>query len=137
MRNSISHILFVATIVSFQQLPRSCITGQCHRYGFNHNFKLCFLLPLKLIILLIAIDVTANFIETPSPMAIEVMEMDAVFRCRHQRIEADISWLMNGTSSGFYLEILVWGGRGHGTFTHSPLLQTIKYQLDTVQEVSV
>ena len=28
---------------------------------------------------------------------------------------------------GFYLEILVWGGRGRGTFTHSPLLQTIKY----------
>ena len=28
--------------------------------------------------------------------------------------------------AGFYLEILVWGGRGCGTFTHSPLLQTIK-----------
>ena len=30
---------------------------------------------------------------------------------------------------GFYLEILVWGGRGHGTFTHSPLLQTINMYL--------
>ena len=27
--------------------------------------------------------------------------------------------------TGFYLEILVWGGRGRGTFTHSPLLQTL------------
>ena len=28
-------------------------------------------------------------------------------------------------TTGFYLEILVWGGRGHGTFTHSSLFQTI------------
>ena len=40
-----------------------------------------------------------NFIEIPSSVTIEVesgVEIDAVFRCRHQCIEAVISWLMNG-----------------------------------------
>ena len=31
--------------------------------------------------------------------------------------------------AGFYLEILVWGGRGHGTFMRSPLPQTINRYL--------
>ena len=57
---------------------------------------------MRLIILLLAIGVTGNFIEIPSSVTIEAensMEMDAVFRCRHQRIEAGISWLINGSSS--------------------------------------
>ena len=45
---------------------------------------------------------TGNFIEIPSFVTIEVengVEMDALFRCRHQCIEAVISWLINGSSS--------------------------------------
>ena len=52
------------------------------------------------------VDVTGSFIETPSPVAIEVVEMDAVFRCRHQRMEADITWLMNGTSSKEHRDVV-------------------------------
>ena len=49
-----------------------------------------------------------NFIEIPSFVTIEVengVDMDAVFRCRHRRIEAGISWLMNGTSSRLYRDV--------------------------------
>ena len=45
---------------------------------------------------------TGNFVEIPSSVTIELesgVEMDAVFRCRHQRMNAVISWLMNGSSS--------------------------------------
>ena len=52
------------------------------------------------------VDVTRSFIETPSPVAIEVVEMNAVFRCRHQHLEAGISWLMNGTSSKRYPDVV-------------------------------
>ena len=34
------------------------------------------------------------------------MEMDAVFRCRHQRIDAVISWLINGSSSRLYCDVV-------------------------------
>ena len=55
------------------------------------------------------VDVTGNFIETPSPVVIEVengVEMDAVFKCRHQRIDAAISWLMNGSSSKLHRDVV-------------------------------
>ncbi len=51
---------------------------------------------------------TGNFIEIPSPVTIEVengVEMDAVFRCRHQRVDAQIGWLINGSSSRLYPDI--------------------------------
>ena len=32
--------------------------------------------------------------------------MDAVFRCRHQRVDAAISWLINGSSSRLYLDVV-------------------------------
>ena len=43
-----------------------------------------------------------NFIEIPTSVTIEVengVEMDAMFRCRHQRVDAVISWQINGSSS--------------------------------------
>ena len=52
---------------------------------------------------------TGNFIEIPSSVTIEVengVEMDAVFRCRHQRIDAVISWLINGSSSRLYRDVV-------------------------------
>ena len=68
------------------------------------------LLPLKLIIILsLAIGVTGNFIEIPSPVIIEVengVEVNAVFRCRHQRLDAQIGWLMNGSSSRLYRDVM-------------------------------
>ena len=45
---------------------------------------------------------TGNFIEIPSPVTIELengVEMDAVFRCRHERLYAQIGWLINGSIS--------------------------------------
>ena len=45
---------------------------------------------------------TGNFMEIPSSVTTEVengVEMDAVFRCRHQHIDAGISWLINGSFS--------------------------------------
>ena len=59
--------------------------------------------------ILLAIGVTGNFIEIPSPVTIEVengVEKNAVFRCRHQRIEAGISWQMNGSFSGLYCDVV-------------------------------
>ena len=53
--------------------------------------------------------VGGNFIEIPFPVTIEVensVEMDAVFRCRHQRIDAVISWLMDGKSSKLYPDVV-------------------------------
>ena len=42
-------------------------------------------------------------------MTVEVengVEMDAVFRCRHQRIEAEINWLINGSLSSVYRDVV-------------------------------
>ena len=52
---------------------------------------------------------TGNFVEIPSPVTIEVengVEKNAVFRCRHQRIDARISWLINGSSSRLYPDVV-------------------------------
>ena len=52
---------------------------------------------------------TANFIEIPSSVAIEVengVEMDAVFRCRHDRLDAQIGWLINGSFSVIYPDVV-------------------------------
>ena len=53
---------------------------------------------------------TGNFIEIPSPVTIEVengVEMDAaVFRCRHQCIDAGINWLINGSFSRLYPDVV-------------------------------
>ena len=52
---------------------------------------------------------TGNFIEIPSSVTIEVengVEVDAVFRCRHQRIEAGIHWLINGSLSILYPDVV-------------------------------
>ena len=67
------------------------------------------LLPLRLIILFIAVGTIGNFIEIPSSVTIEVengVEVDAVFRCRHDRHDAQIGWLINGTFSGFYPDVV-------------------------------
>ena len=51
---------------------------------------------------------TGNFIESPS-VTIEVKdggEMDAVFRCRHQRVDARISWQINGSFSRQYHDVV-------------------------------
>ena len=61
------------------------------------------------LIIIILLGATENFIEIPSPVTIEVengVEIDAVFRRRHQRIDAVISWLINGSFSGLYLDVL-------------------------------
>ena len=42
-------------------------------------------------------------------MTIEVengVERDAVFRCRHQRIDSSISWQINGSSSRLYPDVV-------------------------------
>ena len=44
----------------------------------------------------------SGFAEPPSSVTIEVVEGDAAFRCRHQRRDALIGWLMNGSSSRLY-----------------------------------
>ena len=52
---------------------------------------------------------TGNFIEIPSSMTIEIengVEMDAVFRCHHGRLDAHISWLINGSSSRLYRDVV-------------------------------
>ena len=52
---------------------------------------------------------TENFIETPSPVVIEVengVEMDALFRCHHQRMDAQIDWLINGSSSRLHRDVV-------------------------------
>jgi hypothetical protein len=54
------------------------------------------------------IGVAGNFIEIPSPITTEIendVEKDAVFRCRHQRKEAVISWLINGSSSRIFPDV--------------------------------
>ena len=52
---------------------------------------------------------TGNFIESPYSVTIEVEdggEMDAVFRCRHQRIDARISWQINRSISVLYPDVV-------------------------------
>ena len=52
---------------------------------------------------------TGNFVESPSPVIVEVdvdMEVNAVFRCRHQRVEAGIHWLFNGSLSRLYPNVV-------------------------------
>ena len=48
---------------------------------------------------------SSGFAESPSTVMIVVengMERKAVFMCRHQHIDADISWRINGSSSRRY-----------------------------------
>ena len=50
-----------------------------------------------------------GFTETPSSVTIEVehgVERDAVFRCRHQRIDALIIWQINGSTSRLYPDVV-------------------------------
>ena len=50
-----------------------------------------------------------SFAESPSSVTIEVengVERDAVFRCCHQRRDALISWLINGSSSRLYPDVV-------------------------------
>ena len=50
-----------------------------------------------------------NFVEIPSPVTTEVengVEMDAVFRCRHQRLDVQIGWPINGSSSTLYHDVV-------------------------------
>ena len=52
---------------------------------------------------------TGNFIEIPSSVTIEVengVEMDAVFRCHHERLDAQIGWLINGSISVLYRDVV-------------------------------
>ena len=52
---------------------------------------------------------TGNFIEIPLSVTIEVengVEVDAVFRCRYQYTEAEILWLINGSSSRQYRDVV-------------------------------
>ena len=47
-----------------------------------------------------------GFIETPSSMTVEFesgVDQTVVFRCRHERPDARISWELNETSSRLYL----------------------------------
>ena len=46
-----------------------------------------------------------GFAESPSSVTMNAengVEREAVFRCRHQRIDAVINWLINGSSSRLY-----------------------------------
>ena len=53
-----------------------------------------------------------NFIEIPSSVTIEVengveMAMDAaMFRCRHERLDAQIGWLINGSFSRLHHDVV-------------------------------
>ena len=53
---------------------------------------------------------TENFIEIPTSVTVEVengVMMDAaVFRCRHGRLDAQIVWLINGSFSGLYHDVV-------------------------------
>ena len=52
---------------------------------------------------------TGNFIEIPSSVTVEIengVEVNAVFRCRHQRIEVGIHWLINGSLSILYPDVV-------------------------------
>ena len=51
----------------------------------------------------------SGFAESPSSVTIEVengAERDAVFRCRHQRIDVFISWQINGLSFTIYPDVV-------------------------------
>ena len=51
----------------------------------------------------------SGFAETPSSVVLEVengVERAAVFRCRHQRIDAEIGWLINGSSFRVYRDVM-------------------------------
>ena len=55
------------------------------------------------------IGVTENFIEVPSPVIIEVehdVEINTVFRCRHEHLDAQIGWLINRSFSGLYPDVV-------------------------------
>ena len=93
------------------------------RCGFNHNniiqalLNSLSLLPLRLIIIIL-LGVTGNFIEIPSPATIEIVngvEVDAVFRCRHQCLDAQIGWLINGSFSVLYRDVVDGFTRDNGT----------------------
>ena len=50
-----------------------------------------------------------GFAESPSSVIIEIedsIERDAVFRCRHQRRDAGINWLINGSFSSVYPDVV-------------------------------
>ena len=50
-----------------------------------------------------------GFAESPSSVTMEVengVERNAVFRCRHQRSGAAISWQINGSSSTLYPDVV-------------------------------
>ena len=52
---------------------------------------------------------TGNFIEIPLSVTVEVengVEMDAVFKCRHGRLDALITWLINGSFSRLYPDVV-------------------------------
>ena len=75
----------------------------------NYLLNSLSLLPFRLIIILLLLGVTGNFIEIPLSVTVEIengVEIDAVFRCRHQRIEAVISWRINGSSSKLHTDVV-------------------------------
>ena len=50
-----------------------------------------------------------SFAESPSSVTIEVengVERCTVFRCRHQRLDAVITWQINGSSSRLYPDVV-------------------------------
>ena len=93
-------LLLSAAIIIHQCMYCSSLASKCQ---FNS------IVPQSNINEINIIDVTGNFIEIPLSVTIEVEDgvmVDAVFRCRHQRIEAGISWLINGSSSRLYRDVV-------------------------------
>ena len=91
---------FCAKVLILQCMCYSSLASKCQ---FNSMMQQSDVNEINII------GMTGNFIEIPSPVTIEVengMEMDTVFRCRHQRIEAVISWLINGSSSRLYRDVV-------------------------------
>ena len=65
-----------------------------------------------------------EFAEYPSNISLTESEMEAVFRCRHQLVEALIIWLVNGLPSGQFPDITTGSIRDNGNFVSTLTIPT-------------
>ena len=69
----------------------------------------------------------SDFAEVPSSVTTNVSEnQNALFRCRHERTDAIISWLVNGNLSTRYSDVIAGSIReNNGTFVDTLTIPTI------------
>ena len=69
----------------------------------------------------------SGFAEVPSSVTTNVSEnQNALFRCRHERQDAIISWLVNGTPSSRYSDVIASSIRENdGTFVDTLTIPAI------------